>query len=140
MNRGRKQWISDSRARRRSLPAAPAAWLILGPDASKQQQRGTAMATVPLIEYEHADRKVKAVYNDIRKTRGGDFINNFWKALAIHPELLKRIWREVKQVMAPGALDPLTKEMVWWAMPMTSINSWYCSSVMPLARAEAVCE
>ena len=83
------------------------------------------MATVPLIEYEQADRKVKAVYNDIRKTRGTSFINNFWRALANHPELLKRIWREVKQVMAPGAVDPLTKEMVYIAVSVAN-NCDYC--------------
>ena len=71
------------------------------------------MAIVALIEYEDASPEVRAVYDDIRATRKVEWINNFWKGLASHPPTLERVWRDVKTVMAPGALDPLTKEMVY---------------------------
>jgi len=71
------------------------------------------VALVPLIEYAQASAEVRAVYDDIMTTRGVDWINNFWKALANDPKELARVWRNVKQVMAPGALDPLLKEMVY---------------------------
>jgi hypothetical protein len=64
------------------------------------------MATVPLIEVDAASPQVRAVFDDIRTTRNTDFINNFWRALANHPATLKRTWESVKEVMAPGALDP----------------------------------
>ncbi len=74
------------------------------------------MATVKLIEYGQASTEVRAVYDDIMATRKTDWINNFWKALASHPPTLQRTWESVKEVMAPGALDPLTKEMVYLAV------------------------
>ena len=64
------------------------------------------MALVPLVEYEDAPADVRAVYDDIMATRGTDWINNFWKALANDPPTLRRVWASVKQVMAPGAIDP----------------------------------
>ena len=84
------------------------------------------MALVPLIEYANAPREVRAVYDDIMKTRGVDWINNFWKALANDPRELKRVWENVKQVMAPGALDPLVKEMVYVAVSATN-GCEYCT-------------
>ena len=84
------------------------------------------MALVPLIEYAQASAEVRAVYDDIMKTRGVDWINNFWKALANDPKELARIWRNVKQVMAPGALDPLVKEMVYVAVSATN-GCEYCT-------------
>ncbi len=78
-----------------------------------------------LIEYEDASAEVRAVYDDIMATRGTDWVNNFWKALAQHPESLKRTWESVKQVMAAGALDPLTKEMIYIAVSITN-NCEYC--------------
>jgi len=81
---------------------------------------------VTLIEYAGASAEVRAVYDDIMKTRGVDWINNFWKALANDPAQLKRIWENVKQVMAPGALDPLVKEMVYVAVSATN-GCEYCS-------------
>jgi AhpD family alkylhydroperoxidase len=80
---------------------------------------------VNLIEYEDAPAGVKAVYDDIRATRKTDFINNFWKALATHPPTLAQTWAEVKQVMGPGALDPLVKEMLYIAVSITN-NCEYC--------------
>jgi len=83
------------------------------------------MALVPLVEYEDAPADVRAVYDDIMATRGTDWINNFWKALANDPPTLRRVWASVKQVMAPGAIDPLTKEMVYVAVSVTN-NCEYC--------------
>ena len=84
------------------------------------------MALVKLIEYDDAREEVRAVYDDIMKTRGVDWINNFWKALANDPRELRRVWENVKQVMAPGALDPLVKEMVYVAVSATN-GCEYCT-------------
>jgi AhpD family alkylhydroperoxidase len=78
------------------------------------------MATFGLIEYKDAGPEVKAVYDDIMATRKTDWINNFWKALAHDPALLKRTWEDIKQIMAPGALDPLMKEMLYVAVSVTN--------------------
>jgi AhpD family alkylhydroperoxidase len=78
-----------------------------------------------LIEYEDAGAEVRAVFDDIMATRKTDWVNNFWKALAQHPETLRRTWESVKQVMAPGALDPLTKELLYIAVSVTN-NCEYC--------------
>ena len=84
------------------------------------------MALVKIIEYAEASPEVKVVYDDIMKTRGVDWINNFWKALANDPEQLARVWAQVKQVMAPGALDPLVKEMIYVAVSATN-GCEYCT-------------
>jgi AhpD family alkylhydroperoxidase len=84
------------------------------------------MALIKLIEYRDAPPAVKSVYDDIMKTRGVDWINNFWKALANEPRELKRVWESVKQVMAPGALDPLVKEMIYVAVSSTN-GCEYCT-------------
>jgi AhpD family alkylhydroperoxidase len=83
------------------------------------------MAMVKMIEYEEASDEVRAVYDDILKTRRTDWVNNFWKALATHPETLKRTWKAVKEVMSAGALDPLTKELIYLAVSITN-NCEYC--------------
>ena len=83
------------------------------------------MAMVDLIEYEDATPEVRAVYDDIMATRQTDWVNNFWKALARHPPTLRRTWEAVKEVMAAGALDPLTKELVYVAVSVTN-NCEYC--------------
>jgi AhpD family alkylhydroperoxidase len=79
-----------------------------------------------LIEYADAPPEVRSVYDDIMKTRGTDWVNNFWKALANNPAELRRVWSNVKQVMAPGALDPLVKEMVYVAVSVTN-GCEYCT-------------
>jgi AhpD family alkylhydroperoxidase len=84
------------------------------------------VALVKLIEYSEASAEVKAVFDDIMKTRGVDWINNFWKALANDPKELRRVWQNVKQVMAPGVLDPLLKEMVYVAVSATN-GCEYCT-------------
>jgi AhpD family alkylhydroperoxidase len=78
------------------------------------------MALVKFIEYADASPEVRAVYDDIMATRKVDWITNFWKALASDPATLKRTWESVKQVMAPGELDALTKEMVYIAVSVTN--------------------
>ena len=98
------------------------------------------MATVSLIEYEHANEQVKAVYDDIRRTRQTDFINNFWKALANNPEQLKRTWEGLKEVMAPGALDPLTKEMLYIAVSATNQCEYCTHSHTAAAKAKGMSE
>ena len=83
------------------------------------------MATFGLIEYADASAEVRAVYDDIMATRKTDWINNFWKAIAHDPALLIRTWESIKQVMAPGALDPLIKEMIYVAVSVTN-SCHYC--------------
>ena len=83
------------------------------------------MSSVPMIEYAEASAEVRAVYDDIMSSRKVDWINNFWKVLAHHPPTLKRTWESVKDVMAPGALDPLTKEMIYLAVSASN-QCGYC--------------
>ncbi len=78
------------------------------------------MATFGLIEYKDASPEVRAVYDDIMATRKTDWVNNFWKAVAHDPATLKRTWEDIKQIMAPGALDPLTKEMIYVAVSVSN--------------------
>ena len=94
------------------------------------------MTMVPLVEYDRASAEVRAVYDDIMKTRGTDWINNFWKALANDPLTLRRTWESIKQVMMPGALDPLTKEMIYLAVSMTN-GCGYCIASHTAAARKA---
>ncbi len=96
------------------------------------------MASVKLIEYEEAGPEVRAVYDDIMATRGSAWVNNFWKALAVDPALLERTWTSVKQVMAPGALDPLTKEMLYVAVSATNGCGYCINSHTAAARAKGM--
>jgi len=98
------------------------------------------MSLFGLIEYENASPEVRAVYDDIMATRKTDWINNFWKALAHDPTTLKRTWESIKQIMAPGALDPLTKEMIYVAVS-TSNGCEYCiASHTASARKQGMTE
>jgi AhpD family alkylhydroperoxidase len=83
------------------------------------------MATLGLIEYDTASPEVRAVYDDIMAIRKTDWINNFWKAIAHDPVMLRRTWQSVKEIMAPGALDAGTKEMLYLAVS-TSNQCGYC--------------
>ena len=83
------------------------------------------MALMPFIEEADASPEVKAVYEDIKATRKVDWINNFWKVLANDPKTLKRTWEDLKQIMGPGNLDPVTKEMLYLAVSMTN-SCEYC--------------
>ena len=85
------------------------------------------MPTVPLIDEAVAGAEVRAVFDDIKKSRNTDWINNFWRALANHPPTLKRAWESLKEVMAPGALDPLTKELVYLAVSVSN-GCVYCTA------------
>jgi AhpD family alkylhydroperoxidase len=77
------------------------------------------------IEYADASAEVRSVYDDIMATRNTDWVNNYWKVLAHHPPTLRRMWANAKQVMAPGALDPLTKELIYIAVSVTN-GCRYC--------------
>ena len=89
---------------------------------------------MPLIEYADAGPEVRAVYDDIMATRRTDWINNFWKALANDPVTLRRTWNSVKEIMAPGALDPLTKELIYVAVSTTNQCPYCIASHTASAR------
>ena len=92
------------------------------------------MATLGLVEYADAGPEVRAVYDDIMATRNTDWINNFWKALARDPATLRRTWESIKQIMGPGALDPLTKEMIYLAVSATNQCGYCIASHTAAAR------
>ena len=92
------------------------------------------MTTLGLIEYADAPAEVRAVYDDIMLTRQTDYINNFWKALAHDPATLKRTWESIKQIMAPGALDSLTKEIIYVAISASNQCGYCIASHTSAAR------
>ena len=92
------------------------------------------MPTVGMIEYDQASAEVRAVYDDIKATRKVDWINNFWKVLANDPKTLKRTWEDLKQVMGPGVLDPVVKEMLYLAVSMTNSRDYCIVSHTAAAR------
>jgi AhpD family alkylhydroperoxidase len=94
------------------------------------------MATLGLIEYQNANAAVRAIYDDIMATRKTDWINNFWKALAYHPATLRRTWHSIKEIMAPGALDAVTKEMIYLAVSATN-QCGYCIASHTAAARQA---
>ena len=84
------------------------------------------MAQVKLVNYREAHPRARAVFDDIMATRGSDYVNNIWRALAVHPPLLERFWGQMKEVMVkPSRLDPLTKELLYLAVSITN-NCGYC--------------
>lgn len=91
-----------------------------------------------LIEPDDATPEVRAVFDDIKATRQVDRVNNFWKALANHPPTLSRTWESVKEVMAPGALDPLTKELVYVAVSITNGCEYCIATHTAAARAKGM--
>jgi AhpD family alkylhydroperoxidase len=91
-----------------------------------------------LIEESEASPEVMAVYADIKATRKTDWVNNFWKALANHPVTLKRIWENIKLVMGSGALDPLTKELIYIAVSLTNNCNYCIASHTASARAKGM--
>jgi len=92
------------------------------------------MATLGLIEYDAASLDVRAVYDDIMATRRTDRVNNFWKAIAHDVTTLRRTWQSVKEVMAPGALDALTKEMMYLAISASNQCGYCVASHTAAAR------
>jgi len=96
------------------------------------------MATFGLIEYKDASEEVRAVYDDIMATRKTDWINNFWKALAHDPATLKRTWEDIKQIMAPGAIDALTKELLYVAISVSNQCGYCIASHTAAARKKGM--
>ena len=96
------------------------------------------MAARHLSEYDDAAPEVRAVYDDILATRKTDYINNFWKALANDPATLKRTWESVKQIMVPGALDALTKELIYIAVSVTNQCSYCIASHTASAESKGM--
>jgi AhpD family alkylhydroperoxidase len=96
------------------------------------------MATLGLVEYQNASPEVRAVYDDIMATRKTDWINNFWKSLANDPAALKRTWEDIKQIMAPGTLDALTKEMIYVAVSVSNQCNYCIASHTAAARKKGM--
>ena len=96
------------------------------------------MSTVPLIHYEDASPEVRAVYDDIMRARNVPDVNNFWKSLAHNPDLLKRIWEELREIMAPGALDAVTKELIYIAVSVAHGCEYCIHSHTANARAKGM--
>ena len=92
------------------------------------------MATCGLIEYDQAPSEVRAVYDDIMTARKTDWVNNFWKAIAHDSTLPRRTWENAKQVMGPGVLDPLVKEMIYVAVSVTNQCPYCIASHTASAR------
>ena len=98
------------------------------------------MATVRLLNDGEAGAEALAVFDDIRAKRGTDYVNNFWRALANDPALLEATWARLQQVMAPGALDPLVKELIYVAVSVTNGCSYCIHSHTAAARAKGMTE
>ncbi|MBA5776950.1 carboxymuconolactone decarboxylase family protein [Stappia sp. F7233] len=98
------------------------------------------MSLWPVLEDEEMSPASRAVLDDIRRTRNTDFVNNFWRVLANDPALLKRTWESLKDVMAPGALDPLTKEMLYLAVSLANSCDYCVRSHTAAARAKGMSE
>lgn len=96
------------------------------------------MAVLPILDDAAAGAEARAVLDDIRAKRQTDFVNNFWRVLAHDPALLKTTWERVQAVMAPGALDPLTKELVYIAVSVANGCSYCIHSHTAAARAKGM--
>ncbi len=96
------------------------------------------MAVVKLLSDEEASPEARAVFDDIRATRGTDYVNNFWRALAHDPDQLAALWTRLKAVMGPGALDPLTKEMIYVAVSAANACKYCSHSHTASARAKGM--
>jgi AhpD family alkylhydroperoxidase len=92
------------------------------------------------IEFKDASPEVRAVFDDIKKSRNVPDVNNFWKYLAHDPAGLKRTWESIKQIMAPGALDPLVKEMIYVAVSVTNGCEYCIASHSAAARRAGMTE
>jgi AhpD family alkylhydroperoxidase len=100
---------------------------------------GTAVSTIKRVEQPEQDPRVKAVFDDIRATRGKDYINNLWHYLAFDPALLEETWRDVKAVMAtPTLLDPKTKEMIYIAVSIANACPYCVHSHTAAAKAKGM--
>jgi AhpD family alkylhydroperoxidase len=92
------------------------------------------------VEYENASSEVRAIYDDIMAMRQTDWINNFWKAIASDPVTLRRTWESVKQIMAAGALDALTKELIYVAVSTSNQCDYCIASHTAAARKKGMTE
>src|SRR5574339_92663 len=108
-----------------SEPGIPNLLLQARSPIKRPDKGASLMPTPPPIEYTDASPQVRTVFDDIKKTRNIPDVNNFWKYLAHDPKTLKRTWESVKEVMAPGALEPLVKEMIYVAVSVTN-GCAYC--------------
>jgi AhpD family alkylhydroperoxidase len=96
------------------------------------------MTTVRLLSHAEASPAARAVFDDIMRVRGVDDVNNFWKALAHSPEVLQSVWSQVQQVMKPGALDALTKELIYIAVSAANSCEYCVHSHTAAARAKGM--
>lgn len=98
------------------------------------------MPHITPLEYDQAPAAAREVFDEIKQLRKVEDVNNFWKYLANHPSVLRRTWDSLKQVMAPGALDPLTKEMIYMAISMSNGCDYCIKSHTAQARAKGMTE
>lgn len=98
------------------------------------------MAVLPLLTDDAAGAEARAVFDDIRTKRQTDYVNNFWRALAHDPTQLKAVWERLQAVMAPGALDPLVKELIYIAVSVTNNCSYCVHSHTASAKAKGMTE
>ena len=96
------------------------------------------MATLPLLTDDEAGPEARAVFDDIRETRQTDYVNNFWRAMANEPATLAAVWERLKAVMGPGALDPLTKEMIYVAVSVANGCEYCVHSHTASAKAKGM--
>lgn len=96
------------------------------------------MTTVRLLSHAEASPAARAIFDDIMRVRGVDDVNNFWKALAHSPEVLQGVWSQVQQVMKPGALDALTKELIYIAVSAANSCEYCVHSHTAAARAKGM--
>jgi AhpD family alkylhydroperoxidase len=108
--------------------------------AHRNKPARQAMATVKLLSDHELSSEARAVFDDIRKTRQSDFVNNFWRALAHDPKTLRRTWESIKEVMAPGALEPKVKEMLYVAVSIAHGCNYCIHSHTAAARAKGMTE
>src|SRR5664280_2387436 len=114
-------------------PASP-------PSATSSTSERSTMGLSAPVEYADASPQVRAVFDDIKQSRNVPDVNNFWKYLARDPATLKRTWESIKQIMAPGALDPLTKEMIYLAVSVTNGCPYCIASHTAAARKAGMTE
>ena len=96
------------------------------------------MATLPLLDDDDAAPEARAIFQEIRAKRNTDYVNNFWRALAHDPAQMRAVWEKVQAVMAPGALDPLVKELVYVAVSVTNGCGYCVHSHTAAARSKGM--
>jgi AhpD family alkylhydroperoxidase len=96
------------------------------------------MAVLPTLSDEEAGAQARATFDDIRARRQTDYVNNFWRVLARDPPQLQSVWERIQQVMAPGALDPLVKELIYVAVSAANGCGYCVHSHTAAARAKGM--